>query len=40
VLPPTRQQSLLLDQPIPLAGFFAIATLLVVFDVPALLGSG
>ncbi len=40
VMPPTRQHTLLLDQPIPLAGFFAIATLLVVFDIPTLLGSG
>lgn len=29
----------LLDQPIPLAGFFAVATLLIVFDVPAFLRS-
>ena len=37
VAAPTEQQSLLLDQPIPLAGFFAIAVLLVVLDVPQLL---
>ncbi len=36
---PTKQQSVLLDQPIPLAGFFAIATVLVVFDVPSVLGA-
>ena len=39
VLAPTQQQSLLLNKPIPLAGFFAIATLLVVFDIPMLLRS-
>ena len=39
VLPPSQQQSLLLDQPIPLAGFFMISTLLIVFDVPAILRS-
>ena len=39
VLAPTQQQNLLLDKPIPLAGFFAIATLLVVFDIPVLLRS-
>lgn len=36
---PTEQQNSLLDQPIPLAGFFAIATILVVFDAPAFLRS-
>ncbi len=39
VVAPSEQQDVLLDQPIPLAGFFAIATLLVVWDVPALLRS-
>ncbi|MFK7769459.1 MAG: prepilin peptidase [Mariniblastus sp.] len=39
VFAPTEQQSVLLDQPIPLAGFFAIAVPLVVFDVPSLLRS-
>ena len=34
---PTKQQNLLLEQPVPLAGFFAVAVLLVVFDVPQLL---
>lgn len=37
VLPPNQQQKILLDQPIPLAGFFLIATLLVIFDVPSML---
>ena len=36
---PDEQDKLLLDQPIPLAGFFAVATLIVVFDVPAILRS-
>ena len=36
---PTEQQKQLLNQPIPLAGFFAIAALLVEFDVSAMLGS-
>ena len=36
---PTEQQGVLLEKPIPLAGFFAIATVLVVFDVPAALGA-
>jgi prepilin peptidase CpaA len=39
VSPPSEQQRLLLDQPIPLAGFFLVARLLIVFDVPAVLGS-
>lgn len=34
---PTEKQQLMLEQPIPLAGFFALATLMVVFDFPALL---
>ena len=37
VLPPSKQQSLLLNQPIPLAGFFLIATVLIEFDVPIFL---
>lgn len=39
VLPPSRQQDLLLNQPIPLAGFFLVATLMVVLDIPARLGA-
>ena len=39
IAPPNEQQKLVLDQPVPLAGFFLIATLLVVFDVPVLLGG-
>lgn len=36
---PSMQQKLLLDQPIPLAGFFAAAAIIVVFDIPLLLRS-
>lgn len=32
-----EEQSILLEKPVPLAGFFALGTLCVVFDVPALL---
>jgi prepilin peptidase CpaA len=34
---PTEKQTVMLEQPIPLAGFFAVATLAVVFDLSALL---
>ena len=36
---PSQQQSLLLNKPIPLAGFFAIATAFVEFDVVQMLRS-
>ena len=36
---PTEQQVLLLEKPIPLAGFFALGSLCVVLDVPQLLRS-
>ena len=36
---PSAQQKMLLDQPIPLAGFFLIATLVVLLDVPAMVWS-
>ena len=36
---PLENQQMLLGQPIPLAGFFSIATLLVLFDVSAMLWS-
>ena len=37
VQPPSEQQTLLLDRPVPLAGFFAIGTACVVLDLPAML---
>ena len=36
---PSAQQKMLLDQPLPLAGFFLIATLVVLLDVPAMVWS-
>jgi Flp pilus assembly protein protease CpaA len=36
---PSEEQRLLLEQPIPLAGFFTAASVIVVFDVPLLMRS-